>query len=396
MILWLLVKLLLLYIWTFLVSVSLYFYLNRTLLPSHRIIEFPLNWRENSLSSLSSSPSSITTAIVELERGQRVGGNFYLKSSKSNESGDVQVPDFPVIQSNVPYDISLLLKYPDRPEIADLGNLRIKMKMVRRDGSEAGSVEIVRALRYETNILRLFREMISVPGAIWRGTGSERIERINLIERLVDKSVQNERKQPHFGANQFIMKQNHPLNSNPINRLEISISPLPPLHSLHLEVLANLSPLQHFLFYWRVPTGLLVIGGCTAILWFLVSIYALIEGVKLIMNIRKRESSESTNEMIDLSEIGELEEVTESIRSTCGSEGEDEDEDEDEEIICLPFPPVDSVANFIGDLRQRKLSAKSDDDDDDDDGNGSIYESSDDVEDQNVPVIISKQFEKEL
>lgn len=352
MIFWLFLKVSLLYGISFLFSIFIYFYLNGRLLPPHRTLQFPLNWREGEI------------AVVELENDQRYGGNFYLKGNF-----DIETRNFPVIQSNVPYDISLLLKYPDRPEIADLGNLRVSLKLLRKDGKEAGKLETFRALRYESKILRNFREILSLPIAIWKDSGSERIERISLIKRLIDES--NLRKDGDFG---FDLKR-----KNPIDRLEISINPLPPLHSVQLEILVNLSPLQHFLFYWRIPAAVLIIGGVTCVLWLLVSFYTLIEIIKIILSFKKSEP-ELEPEFIDLSEIEELNQVLkEADDASEPSDATDiRDMGDDNIIVSVQFPPAESVANFIGDLRQRKLKAKDEDD------AISIYNS--DAEDQSVPI----------
>ena len=140
MIFWLFFKVFLLYGISFLFSISIYFYLNGRLLPPHRTLQFPLIWREGEI------------AVVELEKDQRIGGNFYLKGKGNNFEIETttttttttttrrRTRNFPVIQSNVPYDISLLLNYPDRPEISDLGNLRVSMKLFRKDGKEAGKI----------------------------------------------------------------------------------------------------------------------------------------------------------------------------------------------------------------------------------------------------------------
>ena len=168
LILRLILKVLFLYLSGFLISISLFIYLNLKLLPPHRTLQFQLMWKESN-----------SIAVVELEKGQILGGNFYLDESDSIIEGRR-------IYSNIPYDISLLLKYPDRPEIPDLGNLRINMKLFRRDGLEAGNFEILRSLRYESKLLRLFRDILGIPLAIWKDTGSERIERISIIKRLID------------------------------------------------------------------------------------------------------------------------------------------------------------------------------------------------------------------
>lgn len=365
MILWLMLKLLFLYLAAFLASISFYIYLNGKLLPPHRTLQFPLIWRDSS-----------SKAVVELEKGQRLGGNFYLGASDSALEGRR-------IHPNIPYDISLLLKYPDRPEISDLGNLKINMKLFRRDGREAGNFEIIRALRYESNLLRVCRDILKIPGAIWKDTGSERIERVSLIERLIDIDSATGRKATRRTGNDFKFIVNEVKEGednfkkeNPIDRVEISISPLPPLHSAQLEVLANLSPFQNFLFYWRVPAAILIIGISTFILWFLVNIYALIETVKIVLEIsRGRE-----NTVVDLSEI---EEMTEIIQETYGDiheniSGNDSDISDSNNFVSVQFPPPESVANFIGDLRQRR---KQNDEDD-----ISVYSSADEIEDQSVPI----------
>jgi hypothetical protein len=364
MIFWLFLKFLFLYGFSFLFSVSIYFYLNRRLLPPHRTLQFPLIWREGEI------------ATVELEKGQRLGGNFYLRGEPRNYKKDEKT-NFPVIQSNVPYDISLLLNYPDRPEIADLGNLKVSLKLFRKDGKEAGTIEGFRALRYESKILRICRGILSLPVVLWKDSGSERVERISLVKRLVDESnskgsAENLNIKNDFG---FDSKKEE-ITKNSINRLEISIDPLPPLHSLHLEILANLSPLQHFLFYWRVPAAVLIIGSCTLTLWLLVSFYAFIEVVKIILNFKQKKEE---TEVVDLSEAEEFKQILEEAEETkIDDTSDDISEIGDTEIaVSIQFPQAESVANFIGDLRQRKLKSTDEDD------AISIYNS--DTEDQSVP-----------
>lgn len=363
MVLWLFLKLFLLYTISFGFSVSIYFYLNGKLLPPHRTIKFPLNWREEE-----------GIGVVELGKGQRLGGNFYLK--QNYDGGD----SFEIIYSNVPYDISLLLKYPDRPEISDLGNLRISMKLTRKDGTEAVKIETLKALRYESKILRFFKEILSLPSAIWRDSGSERIERISLVERLIDDEFakKEEREKDFLGLNE----KKDENKRNPIDRIEIKIKPLPPLHSLQLEILANLSPLQHFLFYYRIPSAIFIIGVSTTILWLLVTFYGLIEVLKIVLNLRKGK------EVICLDEITEFEQVMKSVESAesadtvavaVADDENNQDTGEDISSTSVQFPEADSVANFIGDLRQRKLKTKAEDDDD----LISVYNS--DAEDQSVP-----------
>ena len=351
MIVWLLVKLLFLYVAAFFASLSFFVYLNGKLLPPHRTLQFPLMWRDAS-----------SKAVVELERGQRLGGNFYIGGA-----GEPAVVEARRLYPNVPYDISLLLKYPDRPEIPDLGNLRINLKLFRRDGGEAGSFEILRALRYESKLLRLSREILGIPGAIWRDSGSERSERIALIERLIDAENSSASSNSKSGDFKFIEKEGNTKRENPIDRVEISISPLPPLHSAQLEVLANLSPLQHFLFYWRVPAAILIVGISTAILWFLVSIYAFIEIVKIVLHMTR------TNERIkvDLSEIEEMREIE-------LAQSESDESEVESSFESVQFPPAESVSNFIGDLRQRRKNCE-----DENEEEISVYSSAD--EDQSVP-----------
>ena len=186
MVVWLLIKLLFLYLAAFLVSLSFFIYLNGKLLPPHRTLQFPLMWRDSS-----------SKAVVELEKGQRLGGNFYIGASNSIIEGRRLYP-------NIPYDMFLLLKYPDRPEIPDLGNLKINLKLFRRNGHEAGNFEIIRALRYESKLLRSCRDILGIPGAIWRDTGSERIERVSLIERLIDiESEEGRKNMPGRRGNDF-------------------------------------------------------------------------------------------------------------------------------------------------------------------------------------------------
>lgn len=359
MVFWLFLKVFFLYGISFLFSVSIYFYLNRQILPPHRTLQFPLIWREGEI------------AIVELEKGQRLGGNFYIKQQEKINNNN-----FPVIQSNVPYDISLLLKYPDRSEIADLGNLKFYMKLFRKDGKEAGKIEGFRALRYESKILRISKEILSLPVALWKDSGSERIERISLVQRLIDEPNFNEKhkekEKDNFG---FDSKKEEEIRKNPIDRLEISINPLPPLHSLHLEILANLSPLQHFLFYWRIPAAVLIIGSCTLTLWLLVTFYALIEVVKIILTFKRGKEETEVTEVVDLSEIEEFKQV---IEEDISDDNIDHDDTIEDIVVSVQFPQAESVSNFIGDLRQRKLKTKDEDD------AISIYNS--DTEDQSVPI----------
>lgn len=362
---WLLVKLLVLYTATLLFSISIFVYLNQTILPPHQTLKYPLVWH------------SANMGVVELERGQRLGGNFNLQSGIISAEKE----KYSVVQGSVSYDISLLLKYPDRPEIADLGNLRIVMNLVRRDGEIAGKIENVQALRYETRLLRLVRDVLSIPDALWRDSGSERTERIQLATRLVDDSNISVKREKSFGVDQFNSSKKAS-KVNPIDRIEISISPVPPLHSIHLEILANLSPLQHILFHWRVPTAVLIIGGCTSMLWFLVSIYALIEVVRILLKMRKEyegvESLDSASVRTEIVEIqGEVTSETLSLESV--TDDEEESTEPETEVVSLHFPPAETVANFIGDLRQRKLQSIQDEDDDD------VSKYNSDVEDQSVP-----------
>lgn len=398
---WLLVKLFVLYTTSLLLSISVFVYLNQTILPPHQTLKYPLTWRQS---------EGNTIGVVELERGQRFGGNFSLRSEKKNHepahATEEQNVKYSVIQGSVPYDISLLLKYPDRPEIADLGNLKIVTNLVRRDGESAVKIESVQALRYETRVLRLVRDVLSVPGALWRDSGSERTERISLATRLVDDlnaaNPSNGGKLPgkkdfgvdHFNSNKKLGKQ------NPIERVEISISPLPPLHSVHLEVLANLSPLQHVLFHWRIPAAILIVGGCTALLWFLVTIYALIEVVRIFLSLLKEHGQRSRNVVKSASVVNVTEESVEIVEESGSSlsissstlESATSSSDEDSaEIVSVPFPPAESVATFIGDLRQRKLQAIINDNDDDDD----VSKYNSDVEDQSVPERSEAQEEQE-
>lgn len=308
---WLFGKLLFLYSLAFILSLSLFFYFSGQVLPPHRILKFPIKW------------GGLGLGNVEIEGGQRLGGNFYI--GESTESiAESQRGIYP----NVPYDISLLLKYPDRPEINELGNLRIKMKLIRLDGSEAGNFEIIRSLRYERKMLKFFRELIWIPISIWSKEGSDRIERISLIDRLVDLETKfgNEGKKKNY----FIKER----ENNRIVRVEISISPFPPLHSSHLEILANLSKLQNLFYYWRIPVAILIISSLTFILWFLINIYATIEIIKIILKVLK---------------ASELE------QAEFKAFDEDEEEDNSVDFLAQFVPPTEeSVESFIGDLRHRK------------------------------------------
>ena len=383
LVVWFLLKLLFLYLAAFLASISFFFYLNGKILPPHRTLQFPLTWRDSS-----------SKAVVLLEKSQRQGGNCYIGASDS-------ILEARRIYSNIPYDISILLKYPDRPEIPDLGNLRITLKLFRRDGHEAGNFEIIRALRYESKLLRFCRDLLGLPVAIWKDAGSERIERISLIERLIDAQGETERKanadaggRPgndfKFITSEAKDKEENFKKENPIDRVEISISPLPPLHSAQLEVLANLSPLQHFLFYWRVSAAILIIGISTSILWLLISVYALIESVKILLQI----SQGRDDAAVDLSEIEEMTEILQEVynpqdmHSGHRSSGHDSDSESNNSsnsssnFVSVQFLPPEEVAHFIGDLRQRRKPEESNTEDED---QISVYSSADEIEDQSVP-----------
>lgn len=364
-ILWLIVKLILFYSIAFLGSTSFYLYLHQKVLPPHRTLQFPVTWTCN------------TGMEVDFGRGQREGGNFYLKNSSPSSA--------PVINSNVPYDLSLLLRYPDRREISDLGNLKIVMKLFRKHGQEqAGKIEKIVSLRYESGILRFVKDFISLPVSIWRDTGSERLERITLIKRLIDNDQEAE--ENYKDSQNFRLKTS---NFNQIDKIEISINPLPSLHSLELEVLVNLSPLQHFLFYYRVPAAILVIGLGTGFLWFIISIYAFVHFIKIILGMKEEE----IEDIIDLDEMAEFKmDLDPSINIVDLDSDQIKEDSRDDSVVSvssIEFPPSESVANFIGELRQRKFvnkNAKGD----------SIFESesefekekekNDDDDDQNVPI----------
>lgn len=323
--LWLIAKLIVLYTTAFLASVSLYFYLHRTILPPHQTLRFPVEWRENGRS-----------ALVDFEGGQRSGGNFYLRrQGEKRRSVDTNVVDL-----NVPYDLSLLMKYPDRPEVADFGNLQISVNLWRRDGQSAGNFHRIRSLRYDSRLLRVCRDVLRVPGAIWRDSGSERTERIGLFERLVDENGENV-KRSSKDSSKFNFIENSPAASNPIAKIEVIFDKVPPLHSLELEILVNLSLLQHFLFYYRIPAAVLIVGTSTTILWIILTLYAVIELAKILIfqsekaEQSKEESEDENSEIVDLDECTELNEIL-------------------LEPVEIEFPPADSVANFIGDLRQRR------------------------------------------
>lgn len=370
--LWLIWKLIILYSLSILSSVSFYFYLHRTILPPHRTLRFPVEWREDGRS-----------AVIDLGRGQRTGGNFYLKHRNGNKR---------VISSNVPYDFSLLLKYPDRPEIANLGNLKLSTKLSRRSGQSVGVFETLQALRYESPVLRWCKEVLRVPGAVWKDSGSVREERIKLFEKFVDEDDSEEERINRVNkkdnrVDSIFKKDFIETNSNPIEKIEIFFtSAVPPLHSLQLEILVNLSPLQHFLFYYRIPAAVLIIGMGTAALWFLVTIYALIEFVTRATGLILRDKEEE-NLMIKLDEDTEFSEIE---RELDESDNERAREREDNGTVSsvdsvdfsqsisvesINFPPAESVANFIGDLRQRKRNYSEDEDE---------YEESDEI-DQSVP-----------
>lgn len=343
--LWIIFRLFLLYLGSFVVSIGFYVYLMGKFLPRHQVLNFPVVW-------------SVTDsrAFVELKGGQRIGGNFYL--DKNNRKGNCDSE----LQSNVPYDISLILKYPDRREVSDLGNLRISLKMVREDESEAIQVDTIRALRYETGVLRMFREILSVPVMLWRGNdGNERVERISLITRMIDDV--KSRGGGVVNRNNFdfsLSTTSSYIVAPPINRFEITIDPMPPLHALNLEILANLSPLQHFLYYWPVTSAVLIIGVGTGSLWLLVTLYGLISLIFIILELRE----DYFKQIKEVEDTDELEDEDENIKEE-GEEGivnvnVNGEGDGDESVVSIEFPPIDSVATFICDLRQRKLKLQRD------------------------------------
>lgn len=404
-------KLLVLYLGTFSFSLSVFLFVNRTVLPPHLILKYPLQWQAGG-----------KLAIIDLDRGQRLGGNFYLKRSNSSfddgteyfkgeEGGSIGVDKrassssstststSSLFNSNVqqkphlllpeiPYDIALVLTYPDRPEISDLGNLRVQMRMMRDGGQEmAGQIEALRALRYESPLLRLARQVISLPGALWRDEGSQRTERISVIERLVLQNDNNRGKDKNLS----------------IDRLEISVSPLPALHSVHLEILANLTALQLFLFKFKLVAAVIVIGGLTGVLWTLVTIYALIEAVRMairIYNSRKIALIQDKEEEEELSSVNDELIINDFDNDDNDDNGDNDVVDENEEIVSINFPPAESVASFIGDLRQRKPSERpsssnnNNTNDDDDDLIEEIESLSSCNNDQSVPNV-TKTFKED-
>ena len=330
----------------------------------------------------------------------------------------------------------MLLKYPDRKEIADLGNLKIDLKLFRRDGSSAGTIKTVQSLRYESKILRGFKEILALPGAIWNDRGSERLERIPLVNRLVDEYEKERVK--NFGVveddvvdedenktnknnsssssnnnnnndsnnnnnNNEIFNGTNNRKNNPINRLQISISPLPPIHSIHLEVLANLSPLQHFLFYWKFLGAFLIIGACTAGLWILINIYGLIEFFRLIyyFNYQKKQKEEFEEEFEILeNEIENDNEIDNGIEIDEFNNDHktiSEFTNTNEIIINSELPNSTQVAEFIGDLRKRKIKNRNQNEqnkfsfDDEISVFSSELDADIDEDDQNVPENIENE-----
>ena len=283
--------------------------------------------------------------------------------------------------------MSLLLKYPDRSEISDLGNLKFAIKLFRKNGQFAGEFEVIKSLRYESQLLRYCRNVLSIPGSIWRDSGSERMERIKLIERFIDDVSEydgDDEKDTKNTVNNNINYINTAtftstktiFGNNPIDRLNIKIDPLPPIHSIELEVLVNLSHLQHFLFYYRLPAAILIIGTTTSLLWIIISSYAFIKLLNMLLMLRTAEKEKSVedpeceSERESESEINSIDPIndTESINS----------------ILSVEFPPTESVANFIGDLRRRKFTNNNEAETFENEDTISIFNESSE-EDQSVP-----------
>lgn len=265
-----------------------------------------------------------------------------------------------LLRPNQPYDISLLLRYPDRAEMANLGSLLFTLRLQRRVSGDAFTLTRMRALRYDAPIVRIARQLLSLPLTLWSGEGSERTERVFLAKGLVDpllRAGQLTGSVSHESPKTHESHETHETNESrafrPISAVKVSIScparddaTLLPLFSAELEIAAHFTGLRYFLFYWRVTAATVLIGGSTLLCWFIVSVYLLVELVR-----RRRRSVDRDWEMMDdapgqrsghiIDEEAECYELSFTSSASASTSVED-------------MPHAEEVAVFLGDLRRRR------------------------------------------